>query len=266
MSNIENYEAKLAVITAIPEDQIIVPGNIPVDIYIHEAETLFRWCQEDQTDLTARGMDWTLVEDLPVRCGALMEAESRWKSQRYIRKEAGDRWALDSDTAYDLRNKIVHEFHFAYRKDARLSGRVKEIASGSSHADMLQDLNDLAVLGKENPDPLTAINFDMTLLDIAAQMADEKGDLYAQASVERVGYKEAKKIRDQAYTHLKEAVDEIRDCGQFVYWRNTARVQGYRSDYTAKRNKPKPPENEEEDNGRNDSDTTPPPDADENNA
>jgi hypothetical protein len=237
MSNLENYEAKLAVITAIPEDQIITAVNIPVETYVQEGEKLYRWCQEDQAALTARGLDWTLVDDLPVRIGALMEAESRWIAQRFVRKEAGDQWSEENPELYELRNTILHEFRFAYRENEWLSGRVSEISEGSGHADMLQDLNDLAVLGKENPDLLTTVNFDMTLLDKAAQAADEKSTLWAEASYDRAGYKEAKKIRDQTYTHLKEAVDKIREYGQFVFWRNDARLQGYRSEYLYRRNK-----------------------------
>lgn len=255
MSNLENYEAKLPVIKAIPDDQIITPSNIPVDTYVHEAEKLYLWCQEDKDALVARGLDWTLVDDLPIRIGALVEAESRWIAQRFIRKEAGDQWALDAPAAYDLRNLILHEFRYAYRKNDRLTGRVRTIAEGYGYSDMLQDLNDLAVLGKENPAPLIAINFDMALLDQAAQMSDEKGALYAEASVDRVGYKEAKKIRDQAYTHLKLPVDEIRDCGQFVFWRDDARVKGYRSDYLARKSTTTSSAGNENNDAQTDTDT-----------
>ncbi|WP_372935386.1 hypothetical protein [Mariniphaga sediminis] len=47
------------------------------------------------------------------------------------------------------------------------------ITDGSGHADLIQDLNDIAVLGRENPDPLTSIGFDLTQLDLAATRADE---------------------------------------------------------------------------------------------
>jgi hypothetical protein len=57
---------------------------------------------------------------------------------------------------------------WAARKDAELTRKVRAIAAGSSHADMIQDLNDLSVLGKGYPAPLAAISFDMALLDQAA--------------------------------------------------------------------------------------------------
>jgi hypothetical protein len=44
-------------------------------------------------------------------------------------------------------------------------------------------------------------------------------------------YLEVKKIRNQAYTHLKEAVDLIYDCGKFVFCENPARLNGYCSNH-----------------------------------
>ncbi|MGD9487192.1 MAG: hypothetical protein AB7W47_04180 [Calditrichaceae bacterium] len=37
--------------------------------------------------------------------------------------------------------------------------------------------------------------------------------------------------RDKAYTYLKDAVDAVRDCGQYVFWRNEQRLKGYISQY-----------------------------------
>ncbi|MCH9008526.1 hypothetical protein IIA29_11070, partial [candidate division KSB1 bacterium] len=41
-------------------------------------------------------------------------------------------------------------------------------------------------------------------------------------------------MRDKAYTHLKQAVDQVRECGQYVFWRNEARLKGYGSRYFRK--------------------------------
>jgi hypothetical protein len=49
---------------------------------------------------------------------------------------------------------------------------------------------------------------------------------------DRKDYLEAKKIRDQAFTHLKEAVDYIGEFGKFVFRRNVDRLKGYRSNYS----------------------------------
>jgi hypothetical protein len=231
MSTKEDYEAKLEVIIAIPDDRIKTPSSIPVDVYIQEAENLYHWCQEDKDVLVARGLDWALVDDLPMRSGALREAESLWNKERFSQEEAQGKWAEESPLAYDLRNELLHHFHFAFRHDTALSGKVGAIAEGGSHADMLQDLNDLCVLGKDNQELLAKIDFDMTLLDQAAQTADEMASLLGEATRDRADYGETKKIRDQAFTLLKEAVDEICSVGQYVFWRNESRFRGYRSHY-----------------------------------
>jgi len=234
MSNLEDYETKLEVIKAIKDDQIKTPTSIPVDSYTQEAENLYHWCQEDKEELTRVGLNWAFVDDMPVRSGALTEAESIWNKERFSREEAEKLWAKESPLAYELRNELLHHFRFAFRKDSVLLGRVNAIADGGGQADMIQDLNDLSVLGKANQELLAAISIDLSLLDLAAQKADEMANLLGLATRDRADYSETKKIRDQAYTHLKEAVDDIRSHGQYVFWRDDDRFRGYRSNYLYK--------------------------------
>jgi len=241
MSNKTAYESKLAEITAIADDQVKIPGSIPVDNYIQEAENLYEWCQEDQVQLTAKGLDWTMVEDMATRSGALCRAQALWTQERNTWEEAERLWREKAPLAYKLRRTLLKDFRFAYRKDEDLIKKVRDIAEGTSHADMIQDLNDLVALGEKNPDQLAAINFDLTLLDQADQTADEIAALYAGAIAERAEYSEAKKVRDKAYTYLKEIVDEIYAYGRYVFSENEARLIGYRSNYLRRlRSKPKP--------------------------
>ncbi len=237
MSNKKDYEKKLDVIKAIGDDQIKIPNNIPLGVYIQEADNLYQWCQEDKDTLTGLGLSWELVEDLPVRSGALREAESLWNAERFTRQEASETWEEESAAAYDLRDELLQYFRFAFRNDPGLSEQVRRIARGRGHADMIQDLNNLCILGKQNPGLLANINFDMSLLDKAAEKADQMAQLLAEANTERAEYKEAKKIRNQAFTHLKEAVDEIYKYGRFAFRDNHERRKGYRSNYMYMRRK-----------------------------
>jgi hypothetical protein len=231
MSNNDDYIAKLDLLKSIEEEAISSPTNVPVDVYLQEAENLYHWAGDDRAKLEAIGLDGTLVDDLPVRCGALREAESLWNKKRFTREDAEQTWAEKSPEAYDLRNELLHQMRFAYRDDENLLRKVNDIGEGAGHADMLQDLNDLSVLGKANPLPLTAIAFDLTLLDTAAQKADELASLLGIVTGDRMQYDEKRVIRDQAFSHLKEAVDVIRKFGQFVFWRNEKRKRGYISNY-----------------------------------
>ena len=137
MNDKENYNKKIEEIKAIEEDQIKAPNNIPVDVYIQEANNLYQWCLDDKETLTALGLNWELVTDLPARAGALKEAESRWNKQRYAGKEWAKKWQKESLIAYDLRDEISQWFRFAYRKHDDLLRRLAHFLEGKGHADMI---------------------------------------------------------------------------------------------------------------------------------
>ncbi|MCF8715206.1 hypothetical protein JM658_10250 [Joostella atrarenae] len=232
----ENYDTKLALLQAIPQEAVKTP-NMPVDIFLQEAEDLYVWLQKDSKELKSVGLDWqTFVNDLPVRAGALRHAQSLWVAERYGREEARKEWDLVSPQAYELRDDLLNAFRFAYRDRQDLINRVSEISDGYGHPDMIQDLSDLETFGKKNKKELQAIKFDLTLLDIAADTSDEMADLLAKANESTEDNSEQKHIRDQAYTHLYEAVNEIRDTGKYVFRKNPERFKGYISKHK-KRNR-----------------------------
>ncbi|MCP5052249.1 MAG: hypothetical protein GY940_34090, partial [bacterium] len=196
-----------------------------------EADTLHHWCEQDKEALTGAGLPWETVEDLPIRNGALIHSEALWNTELKARGEATRKWKQESPLAYQLREELLHAFRYAFRKHRGLLAKVKITRKGKKHTGMIQDLNDLAVMGKHNPGLLEAIGFDMSLLDKAAQTSSEMARLLARVTTEKLAYSNTKRVRDQAYTHLKEAVDEIRECGRFVFWNNKGRLRGYRSHY-----------------------------------
>lgn len=222
--------AKMSVIQAISRDDTKYPA-MPMDTYLQEARYLHKWCADDRDALEGAGLDWTLVDDLPVRVDAAAEAQSEWHNVMFGREEAQKQWALLSPAGYELRDELLHYMRYAYREMPELATRVASVAEGSSDADMIQDLNDLSIIGRENLDPLLAVGFDAAKLDEASSKNRELGSLRADASVDREADRERKAIRDRAYTHLKEAVDAIRECGQFVFWKDDDRRKGYASEY-----------------------------------
>lgn len=235
MSTTTDYNEQLLVIEAIQPADVLIP-NMPVDVFVQEAENLYHWCKDDQEALTRIGLDWTLAQSLPVRSGACREAQSLWIKERNIRSQAEQDWKEQAPAAFDFRNQLIHAFRFAFRQNDGLLARVEEIALGDTNSDMVQDLNDLSVLGKANTALLTAIGFDLAMLDIAADMADRMGNLLGETNGERQTESEALLIRDKAYTHLKRAVDEIREYGKFVFWRTPERIKGYVSVHWQKAN------------------------------
>ena len=236
MSNKDDYTASYDAFMAIPEEEVKSPG-IPVDVALQESENLYLWCQEDIPLLIAAGLPEVVINAIPVRAGACREAQSLWVRERNTPNDAQHEWALRSEEAYALRDNLIHTFRYAYSNDEKLIARVVEITDGTGDDDMIQDLNDLSALGEKNPELLVLINFDVTLLATAATLSDELAVVLAAANGEKERGNVAKVNRDRAYTYLKQAVDEVKNCGRFVFWKNEARLKGYRNQYQNKRRK-----------------------------
>ena len=84
-------------------------------IYLQEAENQFTWAQEDKDALTGAGLNWSFVEELPVRAGSLREAESIWFKERYGREQAQRDWNEKEPEAYELRDNLLHSMRYAFR-------------------------------------------------------------------------------------------------------------------------------------------------------
>ena len=232
----QDFELLKAEIEAIPDEEILTP-NMPVSEAVQEAENLAAWCVDDKPLLEKAGLDWALVVGLPIRAGACRFAQSVWVKESQTREDAQQEWKDRSPAAFDLRDELLHDFEYAFRDRPDLLVKVKAIREGNSNADMLQDLSDIKVLGDENSDLLVAAGVDLAKLETAENTADELSTVLALANEEGGEDGIDKKIRDKAYTYMKWAVDEIRECGQYVFWRNKDRKKGYVSAYFRRKNR-----------------------------
>jgi hypothetical protein len=140
MGNLDDYQVKLAEINAISDEEVKEPG-IPVDVALQEAENLHHWSLDDADALKVVGITKAMITELPVRAGALREAQSVWNKDYRSQQEAQKEWAEQAPLAYDFRNDLLASMRFAYRKDEALLNRVKAISEGNTNADMIQDLH-----------------------------------------------------------------------------------------------------------------------------
>ena len=69
--------------------------------------------------------------------------------------------------------------------------------------------------------------------------------LLAQTNEERIRNSKIKVSRDKAYTFLKQAIDEIRHHGKYVFWHNNERIKGYVSKYHQLRNRRSKPKDDQ---------------------
>jgi hypothetical protein len=241
MGHSEDFAVVLPALQAIASADVESP-DIPADAAAQEAEDLYKWALQDKAALEGGGLSWELVESLPVRAGALHEAESLWVAAMGKQKEPLQEWVDKSQNMYDLRSRLMHAFRYAYSDTPLVLGQLKHVDRGTTHHDMAQDLNDLAKIGLANPDQLAAVKFDMGLLQAASAESDGANDLLSTArATQRTS--EAKELRDRAFSYLKQAVTKVRQCGQYVFWRDADRAAGYSSDYLRrKRNQQQPEE------------------------
>ena len=231
MQKQENDEKPLDAAEADEDKKLKTPHNIPVANCISEARDLYQWLQGDKEALQASGLDWELVEDLPKRIDALANAEVLWHTQWIDRQTCSREWNARYPLGYELRNRLLNDFRFAFRKQQVLLVSLKAILGKNNHATMIQGLLELSILGRANLPLLEAIGFDVSLLDQAAQFFEELGPLLAKSIAVRKTLPGEKKERDLAYTRLKEAVDEIRQAGQYAFRDVKERRRGYVSDF-----------------------------------
>ena len=225
------FQEKLASIEAV-DPKLAVEPNIPVAQALQEAEDLYVWCQSDKDMLVKAGLNWGLVDDMPARTAALRYIQSEWKKESQSLEDAQKEWKLRSPGAYALRDELLHHFFRAFRKQPNLLERTRKIADGNGNADMIQDLSDEASLGKANAQYLTEINIDLKLLDQAETLSGEMASLLARSNGQKKdGNNKTKVLRDKSFAYLKETVDEVRDAGKYVFWRNEQRCKGYVSAY-----------------------------------
>ncbi|MCY1720052.1 hypothetical protein OU798_06845 [Prolixibacteraceae bacterium Z1-6] len=236
MSDRQDYDACYDAFMAIPAEEVKTP-DMPVNVAIQESENLYLWSLNDKAGLTGAGLPETTIDSLTVRNGACRTAEAMWKREQHTPQDAQKEWEERAPAAYELRDQLLHTFRYAFRNDERLLKKVSDIANGTGDADMIQDLSNAVALGEANPEPLALINFDATLLPLAATTADELAIVLAQANGEKEIDHQVKIIRDRAYNYMQQAANEIKNCGRYVFWKNEARLKGYRNIYKNKHKK-----------------------------
>jgi len=230
MNNPEVFASLKLNIETIPTADAQSPA-IPMNVFNQDAENLYYWALDDKDQLMARGLTESWLEVLMARVQASRHAQGMWFKERHAKQDAEREWKEKSPTGYQLRDQLLDEFDFAFYQHPSLLSRLDEAKKGNSHSDMIQDLTDLALLGKDNIPLLEATNFDLLLLDQAIVLSDELARILAIANGEKAEDGSAKILRDKAYTYLKEAVDEIRRVGKFVFRTNPERLVGYQIQY-----------------------------------
>ncbi len=236
MDDKQYLRRKLETLRQVDDTNARKPHHIPVNTYVEEADALYIWARTDKERLMEMGLAGELLEDIPARAGALREAQSLWMVERMDKFETEKQWEKEYPEAVELYNELVSIYRFAFRKEP---GRLKSLKALSRKRTLpffIQGLNDLGFIGTQaDYEPLlTAVRFDRSLAERAVEMADRLAELSGRQSADRSPETSGLVLRNQAYTHLKEAVDQVREFGQYVFKKDKDRLVGYRSAHIRK--------------------------------
>lgn len=226
MSYTEDFEQWKEQIENFPVKDVKLP-NKPIDEYVVSVNTLAIEANEDRDVLAGAGMDVNLIDDLTSLSGALSYLQAEWMSIFRARENAVVDWKEQSPQAFAFRDELLHVFSFAYRNREDVRKKVARIREGSSNADMVQDLLEIAVLGEKYPDPLGEINFDLARLTVARTMSHGMSELLAAANGSADDGNATKIVRDKAYSLLFQKESTIREFGRYVFWKDEDRLSRY---------------------------------------
>ena len=197
-------------------EQDIISINTPYRHYIQESQLLSRRFTGNKTDLEAGGMDFKIVEKIIPLAGACRELHSQVANITLPSTSALNQWRAATEEADELQYDLKEAMYYAFRNFPELLAKVSYLRTGGSNEDLIQDLNDFAVLGRANSELLTAVGYDLAHVERAAELAKEMADLYAQVTLDRNISPERTVLRNKAFTLLKKVIDELNMQARFI--------------------------------------------------
>jgi hypothetical protein len=216
---------------AIPAEDVDAP-NLPMAVALQEAHDLHTLASDAavRTKLLAVGIRAEDVDALHTAVVAARQAQSAWVVVRDRSKS--DAQKQREAAGYALRADLLAACRWNLRADRVARATVQAIAEGEGVADLIQDLVDLAALVERHPG---AFGGDTTF-DAATQVSaarDRAAELEAGTSAERLEttQREAKDLRDRAYTYLDDRVALLREAGRYAYRDDEATWRRFTSEY-----------------------------------
>lgn len=151
-----------------------------------------------------------------------------------VRMMCSQKWLRRLAAANALHDELVHIECYAFRHHPELMERVNRIVDQKDDAEVIHDINALAKLGMDNRALLDVIGVSPEEMIDAANTSFELGEQKPEAVIQQSDTRHQKKLRDQAYTLVKNIMTEIRECGQYVIWKNPESAAGYKNGYFVK--------------------------------
>jgi hypothetical protein len=236
MADQQDFEKLSVEIMAIDEKDVREP-DMPVDEAIKENEIMSAAVKRDQNVFVAVNFNPGMIEKCGIAGGALRYTQAQLIAAIGEVKEAAALWTAEEPKGYATRKELIAALAYATRNVPDAQKAVKAVRKGAGGADMVMDLSSLVQLGKKYKAPLEVIKFDMALIDEAETLANRLGKLYASAFIEK-GSKEAKLLRDRAFTYMRKIMGEILDAAEYVFRNEPEKLEPYHSAYRNRKRNP----------------------------
>jgi len=145
---------------------------------------------------------------------ALRHAESNWTILRNPTRSSD--FVQKMETLEEMRKGLLRDLDYVASRFQpegleRTLGLVRE---GQSREDLLQDVETLATLARNNLSYLEKIGFEKGTAEQASRLASELGGML---NVDKDDMEKAKNMRDRASTVLESMMSEVRSAANFLF-------------------------------------------------
>jgi hypothetical protein len=214
------------------------PIDVPVADLCQEARELEAVVARMGTKLVEGSrLDPALCEALKPRRKLLEEKEQDWLAHR-LASSSGRKVALQR--AERLKKDMIAALRYFLHRDEAVQARVDNILPGTGLADLIDDLQKLAALLRENADALARADLPSDATTRAEELARILGhDEVARSLATSEEGRHLQDQRNRAFWYLREAMDEIRAAGRYVFRNDPRRLALFRSSGTRARQRPR---------------------------
>jgi hypothetical protein len=186
--------------------------------------------QDDRDLMVSKGMNWSIVDELPRRIEFLQTCETLWWKARFTPSPAVREFQNVKELATATASELLRDLEFLADDNEQIATAVRNIKKGSGDLDLAFDLKGLCLLCEHQKDKLAAIGSNAQLLiDI-----NYCSETFPQRLVEYeldLTYSTSLRNRNCAYTLLLVAIEEIRRCARHAFWNDKKHLKGYQSEY-----------------------------------
>jgi hypothetical protein len=212
--------------------------DLPMSVVLQEANDLLTLIREQSVweRLIMVGVKEAERDALEQTILATRAAQSEWTVARDRSKSNAQ--TEREERGYALRDDILAAARFNLRDDRVALGTLSAIMEGEGVADLIQDMNDLALL----LDQKAAAFANDTTFDVAARAEEARSlasEIAAGTSAERLDTNQALlvDVRNRAFSRLDDIVSSMREAGRYAFRDKSDVRKRFASRYLRRKNR-----------------------------